>query len=147
MDSRALDVFTKMLLETDEIALRLETFGIDEDTWNGSRAMRDLILMPLIQIGELMTHLKGDEHLALFPQVPWREIKGFRNIIVHGYGHIDPGMAWDAVTMGIPELRTALLSNDEVFCRYEEEVSWESSRDNGQGNDLFESIAALPPLK
>lgn len=147
MDSRALDVFSKMLLETDEIALRLEFFGIDEAKWNSSRAMRDLILMPLIQIGELTTHLKGDEHLALFPQVPWREIKGFRNIIVHGYGHIDPGMAWEAATVGIPELREALLSNSEVRSRYEEEASWMSESQAVRDGDLLDSINALPPLQ
>ena len=147
MDSRALDVFAKMLLETDEIALRLESFGIDEEKWNSSRAMRDLILMPLIQIGELMTHLKADEHLILFPQVPWREIKGFRNIIVHGYGHIDPGMAWEAVAAGIPELREALLSNEEVRSRYEEEASWEAESQTRHPASLLESISALPRLK
>jgi len=32
-----------------------------------------------------------DEHKSQYPEIPWREISGFRNILVHNYlGNIDP---------------------------------------------------------
>lgn len=37
------------------------------------------------------TQLLPDEKKALCPDIPWREISGFRNILVHNYlGDIDP---------------------------------------------------------
>jgi len=37
------------------------------------------------------TQLLPDEKKAAWPAIPWREIGGFRNILVHNYlGHIDP---------------------------------------------------------
>lgn len=37
------------------------------------------------------TQLLPDDKKAAFPAVPWREISGFRNILVHNYlGNIDP---------------------------------------------------------
>ena len=37
------------------------------------------------------TQLLPDDNKALFPAIPWREISGFRNILVHNYlGNIDP---------------------------------------------------------
>lgn len=37
------------------------------------------------------TQLLPDEKKADFPNLPWREISGFRNILVHNYlGNIDP---------------------------------------------------------
>jgi len=37
------------------------------------------------------TQLLPDDKKADFPDIPWREISGFRNILVHNYlGNIDP---------------------------------------------------------
>ncbi len=37
------------------------------------------------------TQLLPDEKKSLCPDIPWREISGFRNILVHNYlGNIDP---------------------------------------------------------
>lgn len=37
------------------------------------------------------TQLLPDNQKAAFPSIPWREISGFRNILVHNYlGTIDP---------------------------------------------------------
>lgn len=37
------------------------------------------------------TQLLPDDRKAAFPLIPWREISGFRNILVHNYlGTIDP---------------------------------------------------------
>jgi uncharacterized protein with HEPN domain len=37
------------------------------------------------------TQMLPDELKALYPAIPWREISGFRNILVHNYlGDIDP---------------------------------------------------------
>jgi uncharacterized protein with HEPN domain len=37
------------------------------------------------------TQMLPDEMKALYPAIPWREISGFRNILVHNYlGDIDP---------------------------------------------------------
>lgn len=37
------------------------------------------------------TQLLPDEMKTDFPEIPWREISGFRNILVHNYlGDIDP---------------------------------------------------------
>jgi uncharacterized protein with HEPN domain len=37
------------------------------------------------------TQLLPDDKKAVFPAIPWREISGFRNILVHNYlGNIDP---------------------------------------------------------
>jgi len=37
------------------------------------------------------TQLLPDDKKAIYPDIPWREISGFRNILVHNYlGSIDP---------------------------------------------------------
>lgn len=134
-------ILVKMLLETDEIEKRIKEYEITEDTWFSSRPMRDLLLMPLLQIGELSAHFKTDEPFTTFPNVPWRDIKGFRNVVVHGYGSIDLNVAWNTVIDGTAELRSEILENAEVSEAYGEETAALSDVDT---SDLFDLISALP---
>jgi uncharacterized protein with HEPN domain len=136
-----LDILVKMLLETDEIEKRIKEYEITEDTWFSSRPMPDLLLMPLLQIGELSAHFKTDEPFTTFPNVPWRDIKGFRNVVVHGYGSIDHNVAWNTVIDGTAELRSEILENAEVSEAYGEETAALSDVDT---SDLFDLISALP---
>lgn len=65
--------------------------------------MLDSIMFRLIQIAEnsdkLTISFKSDHK-----ELPWREIKGMRNRIVHDYGFIDLTIIYDTVVHGIPEM-------------------------------------------
>jgi uncharacterized protein with HEPN domain len=38
------------------------------------------------------------------PDVPWTQIVGMRNRLVHAYFDVDLGILWDTVTVALPEL-------------------------------------------
>jgi uncharacterized protein with HEPN domain len=42
------------------------------------------------------------------PHIPWRELAGFRNVIVHGYLGIDLGAVWLVVEQDLPSLTEAV---------------------------------------
>lgn len=42
------------------------------------------------------------------PQIPWRNMRGMRNRIAHGYFDIDQDVVWDTVQTALPPLRVAL---------------------------------------
>jgi uncharacterized protein with HEPN domain len=42
------------------------------------------------------------------PQVPWREIIGMRNRLVHGYAAVDHDIVWDVVAADLPALVATL---------------------------------------
>ena len=63
----------------------------------------------LVRIAENSDKLTQEfkmKHKAL----PWREIKGLRNRIVHDYGFIDLTIIYDNVMNGIPEMYLMLKS-------------------------------------
>jgi uncharacterized protein with HEPN domain len=63
-----------------------------------------LALLKLVEIvGEAATRIP-DTLQAAHPEIPWREIIGTRNRLIHGYDSIDHGILWDIVTGDFPEL-------------------------------------------
>ena len=86
---------------------------IEEDTAEGreafmsSRRSRDAVLRNLHTLTESTQRLSNtvkDAH----PEVAWREISAFRNIIVHDYLAVDAGLIWDVVERDIPRLQTQI---------------------------------------
>ncbi len=44
-----------------------------------------------------------------YPQVPWRQISGFRNILVHNYlGNIDPLTVASVIKQHLPSLKSSI---------------------------------------
>ena len=47
----------------------------------------------------------SEESQHRFPMVPWREIIGMRNNLVHGYFNVEWDEVWNAVEKDIPKLK------------------------------------------
>ncbi len=58
-------------------------------------------------IGEAARALP-DEIRVLAPEVPWPQVIGMRNVLVHGYFEIDAEIVWEAATRDLPALRPAI---------------------------------------
>ena len=69
--------------------------------------MQDAVIRDLQILAEssqrLSIELQGAE-----PQIPWRELSGFRNVIVHGYLGVDLGAVWLVVEQDLPVLTEAV---------------------------------------
>lgn len=79
----------------------------DRSRFEGSRLVQDAVIRNLQTLTEssqrLSTEIKGSE-----PQIPWRELAGFRNVIVHGYLGVDLGAIWLVVEQDLPALAEAV---------------------------------------
>lgn len=68
---------------------------------------QDAVLRRLEIIGEAAGRL-DPEAQALFPDIPFRAMRGMRNIIAHDYGDVDLELVWRTVEADLPRLTEAL---------------------------------------
>jgi uncharacterized protein with HEPN domain len=79
----------------------------DRTRFEISRLVQDAVIRNLQTLAESSQRL-SDTVKSTEPQVPWRELAGFRNVIVHGYLGIDLGAVWLVVEHDLPPLAAAL---------------------------------------
>jgi uncharacterized protein with HEPN domain len=69
--------------------------------------VQDAVIRNLQTLAESSQRL-SDDIKATESQIPWRELAGFRNVIVHGYLGIDLGAIWLVVEQDLPALSAAV---------------------------------------
>lgn len=68
----------------------------------------NLSLVRLLEIvGEAASRVPAEER-GLHPDIPWPEIVGLRNRLIHGYDSVDFDILWQIVTDDLPLLIVAL---------------------------------------
>ena len=70
--------------------------------------MLELALVRLIEIiGEAATRV-SPEGQRKYPSIPWPEIVGMRNRLIHGYDEVDLNILWDTLEFDLPPLVATL---------------------------------------
>ncbi len=65
----------------------------------------------LMQIGELAKSALDDRVKREITSVPWAQIYGLRNRIVHGYSGVNMQIVWDTVSEDLPALREEISAS------------------------------------
>ncbi|MBR1391605.1 MAG: DUF86 domain-containing protein [Lachnospiraceae bacterium] len=59
----------------------------------------------LMQIGELAKIALSDDIKSQISTIPWKQLYGMRNRIVHGYSGVDMHIIWDTIHEDLPMLK------------------------------------------
>lgn len=80
--------------------------GLGKEDFLADKRTQQAVILNIVVIGEAATKLLADHSafLAMHPDVPWRNMKGMRNRIAHGYFDIDLDVVWETVQTALPEL-------------------------------------------
>lgn len=94
-----------MLSTARRIAVR--TAGLAREEYDRNEDLQ-IVFTHLVQvIGEAAARVSEQTRTAS-PQIPWRQITGMRNRLVHDYLNVDLDILWIVVTDRIPELIATL---------------------------------------
>jgi len=83
-------------------SMSLEEFSDDEKTMS---AVRDQIMI----IGEAVKNIP-DEMKAKYPNIPWDEIAGMRDVLIHAYFRTDVRLIYKTATRDITDLKPNIQS-------------------------------------
>ena len=95
--NRDIQILQKIQGYCDDIMFTHTEYDRNYNTFCSNPTYRNAIALCLLQIGELVKKLSTT--------IPWKAIRGMRNVVAHEYGHIDIDTIWETSEAGIIELR------------------------------------------
>lgn len=102
------DLDAVLLAHMRECLDRIDEYtGSERARFMASRMVQDAVVRNLQTLTESSQRLSA-ESKALAPSIPWRELSGFRNVVVHGYLGLDADIIWSVVERELPALRAAV---------------------------------------
>jgi uncharacterized protein with HEPN domain len=88
-------------------ACREYVHGLTQEQLAGNPLVLHAIAWNLTILGEAARHVP-DDITNSNPDIPWAQIRGMRNHIVHGYDRIDLEILWNVATAELPPLVPSL---------------------------------------
>jgi uncharacterized protein with HEPN domain len=88
-------------------AIHCYTQGMNFKKFVADRKTVDAVVRNLIIIGEASANLP-DEICQRYPEIPWYEMRGIRNLVVHEYFGVSDKIIWNTVQVDLPPLPGAL---------------------------------------
>ena len=92
----------------DKIELYSSTSHSSDDFYHDEKSF-DACMIHFINIGEMIGRLSSEVKNS-HPDIPWKEIRDFRNLVSHNYFGIDADELWDIIVNHLPELKTNILA-------------------------------------
>jgi uncharacterized protein with HEPN domain len=80
--------------------------GLSKNDFLLDKRTQRAVIMSLIIIGEATSKVMDghEEFTNSNPQIPWRNMRGMRNRIAHGYFDVNLDVVWETVKSALPEL-------------------------------------------
>ncbi|MBC2697239.1 MAG: DUF86 domain-containing protein [ANME-2 cluster archaeon] len=97
------EVFIEHILESIEL---IENYTANKtiSDFIESVQLQDSIIRRIEIIGEAVKNLPA-EVKSNYPDVPWKNIAGMRDVLIHKYFGIDLELTWQVVQKDIPDLK------------------------------------------
>ena len=83
--------------------IRRYTKGLSFEQFAGDPKTVDAVIRNLTVIGEASRHISSDVE-ALAPEIPWADMRGIRNVVVHEYFGVSLPILWETVRHDLPPL-------------------------------------------
>jgi uncharacterized protein with HEPN domain len=89
---------------------RIETYasGLDEQGFMSCPMAQDAVIRQLEIIGEAAKRV-SPEFRDRHPGLPWQDMAGMRDKLIHGYFGVDVARVWLTVCDDLPQLKSRLL--------------------------------------
>jgi uncharacterized protein with HEPN domain len=96
------------LAHARDCATRVLAYTQGEKSSLSDSKTQDAVLRNLEIIGQCFKDANIEMLEEAYPDVPWRDVAAFRNVLAHAYLGINPDIVWEIVDKQLPDLQTRL---------------------------------------
>jgi uncharacterized protein with HEPN domain len=82
--------------------------GMDREAFEADLVTQDAVVRQLEVIGEA-TKRVSKELRSKHPDIPWSDVAGMRDVLIHDYIDVDLGVVWKTASEDIPNLKALIL--------------------------------------
>ena len=82
--------------------------GKDQEAFEADLVTQDAVVRQLEVIGEA-TKRVSKELRSKNPDIPWSDMAGMRDVLIHDYIDVDLGVVWKTASEDIPDLKALIL--------------------------------------
>ena len=86
--------------------------GLAKEDFLADTKTQQAVILNLMVIGEAASQLVAEfsEFADRHPEVPWKEMRGMRNRMAHGYFDINLDIVWDTIHVSLPDLERQIIA-------------------------------------
>jgi len=81
--------------------------GMDFEAFQADDKTASAVLRKLEVIGEAAKHVPGSIRQR-YPEVPWKEMAGMRDRLIHAYFGVDYQLVWKTIQERLPRVKTII---------------------------------------
>jgi len=111
MSERTPQLFLQDILDAGE-SIQSYVQGITFEQFELERMRHSAVIREFEIIGEAVGKLPV-QMKERFPDVPWQDIKDFRNLLTHEYFGVDLQIVWNTILTDLPQLLAAVRALSE----------------------------------
>jgi len=87
--------------------LRIDEYIESKELFYDSHLVQDAVVRNLQVMAESSQRLP-EKVKNKYPEIPWNDISGFRNVLVHDYLGVDLDVIWSVIEQELPKLEKIL---------------------------------------
>lgn len=102
------EIFLQHIVESIHL-IEEYSLHLTPEKFQANYAMQDAIIRRLEIIGEAVKNIPIS-FKAKYPEIPWKQMAGMRDILIHEYFDVDLSLTWSVVQRELPPIKKKLLA-------------------------------------